>query len=212
MTHLLIMLLLIGRVGIFQAQSQKPNNIPKCALTRAQAPKLRGLSFGMTQPQILARFPGVKLTDFLNIYDKVGVTQVRIRFVNNLKQQSKGTVEWWTEVRKSSFPNFNDVDSLDISFLDKRVYEISVTYDDTIDWENTSEFVSRVSDALGLPTAAWEERKDDRQIQDLDCKGFRLIAWVKTYPKREAYLFLADKVAEEVIAKRERKQKRTFKP
>lgn len=165
----------------------------------------------MTQAQILARFPGAKLTDFLNIYDKVGVTQVRIRFVDNPKQQGKGTLDWWIEVKKSNFPNFKDVDGLDISFLDKRVYEISITYDDTIEWDNTSEFVSRVSEALGLP-AAWEEREDDWQIQDLECKGFRLMAWVKTYPKREAYLFLADKVAEKIIANRERNQKRTFKP
>jgi hypothetical protein len=170
---------------------------------------LRGLALGMTHAQILRRFPGARLTNFLNIHDKVGVTQIGIDFVDHPTKTN--SITGFAQLNHRNFSGFKDVSNLTLGFLDRKVYEISITYDDSIDWNDTTEFVSRISNSLGLPPA-WEKRQDDPNIQDLECKEFRMVTWVKNYSKREVYLSLTDTVAEMAIDSREKNQKKTFKP
>lgn len=182
---------------------------PRCTLSLPQAPKLRGLSLGMTQAQVLARFPGAKIKDFYNPHKRQGVTQLHIQFVEG-NDENKGKYQS-SELDKSKFPDFNDVQSLSVEFLDKRSYHITLIYDDTIVWENTEEFVARVSEALNLP-GAWHNEDDWPNSKALVCTNFRLEARVGHKPWPAATLSLIDTVARQTIAHRFDNRRRTFKP
>ncbi len=181
----------------------------KCTLARAQAPALRGLKLGMSQAEVLARFPGSKVKDFINYYKKQGVTQINIKFVDPT-DENKGKYAF-TELDKSRFPEFDDVESLSIEFLDKRIYEIKLIYDDTIAWKDTNEFVARVFQALKLPKV-WQRNSDLFDTQNLECMGFRMHAWIDSKPTNAAHLWLTDTLAEQRIQWRVTNQRRTFKP
>jgi hypothetical protein len=188
---------------------QNANRESKCTLARAQAPALRGLKLGMGQAQVLARFPGAKVKDFINYYKKQGVTQINIKFVDP-SDENKGKYAL-TELDKSRFPDFDDVESLSIDFLDKRIYEIKFIYDDTVTWKDTDEFVARVSEALKLPKG-WKKNFDLFDTQNLECAGFRMHAWIDRKPTYAAHLWLTDTLAEQKIMWRTANQRQTFKP
>jgi hypothetical protein len=206
---ILVKILLLAIVCPIAWGQQSAKRESKCTLARAQAPALRGLKLGMSQAEVLARFPGAKVKDFINYYKKQGVTQINIKFVDP-SDKNKGKYAF-TELDKSRFPEFDDVESLSIDFLDKRIYEIKLIYDDTIAWKDTDEFVARVSEALKLPKV-WQKNFDLFDTQNLECVGFRMHAWIDRRPRHAAHLWLTDTLAEQRIKWRVANQRRTFKP
>lgn len=164
----------------------------------------------MTESELLARFPGTKVKDFYNPYKREGVSQLHIQVVG-ANEENKGKYAF-SELDKSKFPDFADVESLSIDLFNKRSYEISVIYDDSVTWENTDQFVSRVSEALNLPRV-WRSDDDDLfHSKTLSCSGFRMTGWVVHKPRSAATLSLVDTLTEKTIQDRFENRHQTFKP
>lgn len=121
-----------------------------CTLTVDKAPELRGLRLGMTLGEIKSLAPDIKVNDqgFGQTYTSLSGEQL-----------------------KADATRFKGINSISFSLVDERVVGFSIDYGDSVRWESTSQFVSKVSEALRLP-AAWEG--DDTKT--MSCVGFKIVA------------------------------------
>jgi hypothetical protein len=120
-----------------------------CTLTVDKAPSIRGLRLGMTLGEIKSFAPDIRVTD-------LGFGE------------SIATLNW---LDKADPARFKGVNAVFLHFVDERVTVFSVVYDPSVNWESTSQFVAKVSEALKLPPA-WEGGDSKTMV----CDGFKITA------------------------------------
>ena len=141
-----------------------------------QAPELRGFHLGMTTDQVKARVPQVVFPQV----DDLGVSKTSINPYFD------------PQIDKSSFENVRTV-SLD--FLDGRLTQLWIGYEDTFKWKNIDQFVKGISQALSLPDD-WPTKGRGRRLK---CTDFELtISPIAGGPS----LRIVDSAAEELLAGR----------
>lgn len=163
-----------------------------CRLTLAEVPELRGFRLGMTLRQVKEKITTESYFDNLYTLSEFGERSIRITGYQLKGENSKG------------------VSDVGFEFLDDKLTLIKVTYDGSVRWKSSQDFISRVVEALGLPPSGESRRSEYR----LDCSGFSIeIDYGSGYmPTVRIY----DPEAPRVVAKRradkEEKKRREFKP
>ncbi len=135
----------------------------KCALKVAQSPTLRGFRLGMTLAEVSGRFPRYWMPEA----DSCGRLNVSM-------DAAFGRLA--AEARRPE--EFNDVKGIRLGFLDGRLTYVRVTYDSGTTWKGVGEYLTALSNSLGLP-ASWY-KADDRttlnQAHMVGCDGFKVVA------------------------------------
>jgi hypothetical protein len=173
---------------------------PKCTLTLDAAPDIRGIRLAMTLKAFRELFPEVEEGETHKMYavpvrqEKYGISTVL--FLRNdiyFNQKLEGLAR------------------LEVQFLDEKVSQVQVGYDDSVKWGNLAEFRNQVTEALKLTNAWQPTSRGDESV--LECRGFNIIASLsELYPT----LYLSDMSAPAIIEQRKReeeeKAKKRFKP
>lgn len=216
-TILILLIVLASALPLF-AQGQKQTKQTKCTLAIDRAPELRGFRVGATQASVVARFPGVSVGK----PDKFGVTQLRLTVIDSgavIKSQAGGgravrldmtslqDEESSFTVDAAKFPALKGVARIQLRFLDGRLSNIQVAYDDSIKWNGIDEFVETVSKILSLP-AEWRfpAEAESQTEKELRCEDFVITAGVgsdTSDTRIAAQLTVEDLTATKAIQKRQ---------
>jgi hypothetical protein len=165
--------LLLAVSGLVSAQQ------PPCAAklaTLPQVPELRGFHLGMTPEQVKARVPQVAFgrTDDLG----VSRTSVNPGFDPRMDKVS-----------------FADVRTVSLDFLDGRVTQLWIGFEDTFKWKTVDEFVKGISLVFSVPDD-WPTKGRGRELQ---CTDFSLTV---TPIAGSPSLRIVDSAAERLLATR----------
>lgn len=176
-----------GSVAIAQSNAATP---PKCTLTVAQAPTIRGFKLGMTTEQIKARFPNVVIKKS----NEFGYVDVEVDASSVLNAEKV---------------NFDNVGNIRLAFLDERLVSIGIRYLPSAYWENVRQFVPLISAKYNL-NGDWQS--DDISSR-LACNGFK----VEVYASNTSASFsIAEPSINETIRQRrtakEEAARRAFQP
>jgi hypothetical protein len=164
-----------------QAQAQA------CPLTIEQAPELRGFRLGMTTEQVMARVPGIQVQQ-----GSFGASDARL-------PPSSG----------ADAAAYKGIDNIYFGFLDGRLVNLVVSYDQSVHWKSSDQFAAKVSEFLKLPED-WRGTANPNQ-KVLTCAGFDVT--VTAYPNA---IRLAVPNYNEVLSRRreqhEEKLRQDFRP
>lgn len=174
-------------VTIFAAAaSAQQSSAQPCTLKAESAPELRGLRLGMALEQVKARFPSAQITP-----GRFGLTDgmINTSFEKGPDAATLKGIHW-----------------IKLEFVDERLTNIIIAYQNSIRWENNEQFTSRVSEALRLP-AAW--KGGGEILPYIECDGFTVNA-------RANHLSMTAAKPYEVVRQRQReqeeKERQTFLP
>jgi hypothetical protein len=154
-----------------------------CTLTVDKAPELRGFKLGMPLSEIKAFAPDIKVND-----QGFGASNAVLDDLN-----------------RRDAVRFKGVNTIFLHFVDESLTSFTVRYNDSISWEDASQFVAKVSESLRLP-AAWEG--DDIQKR-MNCNGFRISAMPNSIGLEETN---AENVVRHRRAEEAERKRRSFTP
>jgi len=140
--------LLLALAGLVEAQERT------CTAKLAglpQVPELRGFRLGMTPEQVKARVPQVTF----GRSDDLGVSKTSIN------------PGFDPRMDKASFA---DVRTVSLDFLDGRLTQLWIGFEDSFKWKTVDEFVKGISQAFSVPED-WAAKGRGRQLQ---CADFAL--------------------------------------
>ncbi len=118
----------------------------------AVAPKLLGLNLGMTPLQVQNVFGR-------DLKIKIKDTGVRIFFQNYINDPAPGRL--------------HGVRALYLRFLDGRLYQIEVFYEDRADWQTLDDFTKSLQTEMNLAENVWQIKQNKVLI---DCGEFTVTA------------------------------------
>ncbi len=180
---------------VLACASVSPAQEAKCTLTLAQLPQsaeLRGFRLGMTLEQTKGQFPFV-----------------RVQVSNKFDFHKQG---WVTADDLKENANFKGVEGLSLTFLDDKLIEIGVNYDNSIEWKSEEHFSTRVGEMLKLPNA-WQRSLNTGYARQLECDGFQVrtrVNQINLFNPVE-YQNLERRQQEQVERKKE-ERRQSFKP
>ena len=132
---------------------------PRCTLTLAQSPTIRGIKLGMTSEEVLAMFPGQSQNP-----------TIRAALANASK--AFGVARFTVSPNDKRFEGVNE---FDFEFLDDHLTSFYVGYSGP-EWNNVREFISVLSSSLKLPGVEYWEPSDAETFRRLNCAGFEIRA------------------------------------
>jgi hypothetical protein len=173
MNRVFITLFALVLLALAPAQSQetpKPQNTPRCSLTSAQAPTIRGsVKLGMSMQELLSVFPGKNevikhALDRSEGFPNFGVARLNIYTTNDEDR-------------------FAGIESIDATVFDGRVAEIRVsylTYPRGPQWLKVDDFIAKLSEAFTLQAAEdWGFSGDTNfDSKTLTCSGWEIEATI----------------------------------
>lgn len=121
----------------------------RCQLRVEQSPEVRGLRLGTTLEEVKKRFPTLEIPPT----DEIGSTGL---------EMSRYAPDW----KGDRGLNFEGINRIGFSFLDGRIYRISIHYERKSESISQEEFASALSETYSLPFF----------IDKLECYDFRLTA------------------------------------
>jgi hypothetical protein len=151
---------------------------PKCSLTPAQSPAIRGLRLGMSAEELFALFPGGS-EDLRKRQQELLVRAMQP------PQYGVATLSFSPREFSSGRDRFQGVSGVEVTVFDRRVVRLSVTYSDESwgqdvpVWSNDA-WVAKLSAAFGLPGPEqweWDARFGSTKV--LKCHNFE--AGVRNY-------------------------------
>ena len=119
----------------------------RCRLNKSDLPALLGFRLGTNREELQTRFPGLKVKD-------ADYTELFISGSKTLpKDQDVSSVDEIGHVTVSTlrFPEFAEIDTVELKLEDGRVSAIELTYQDASKWKNEDEFRKFVARTLHLP-------------------------------------------------------------
>ena len=148
-------------IAIAQYCMKNPTPAPQCTLK--QAPTLYGIQLGMSVEQVLSLFNGSssdadvrRMLERVKVSGRFGLMDLQI-----------------IPSRYSSESKYADIKVITLKFLDGHAFSIDVIYNGPR-WKSTDEFISSMSDSLGLPAPdAWEALLP-LHSKYLRCVGFEI--------------------------------------
>ena len=162
-------------------QTSSPDTIT-CGTASIKRPELRGLRLGMKVDEVRAIKPSLRTT---RSADGVG--------------EEYGTI----------YESEKGVRRIRLAFLDGRLTSIEVAYDDSVQWQDEQQFLSRIAESFGLA----KPLPGSRGLL-IECQGLNLDADYNYGASPEVRLY--DPSANSTVRKRraeiEEKKRREFKP
>lgn len=137
--------LLLATTGLVMAQE---NSCSAKLAGLPQVPELRGFRLGMTPEQVKARVPQI----VFGRTDDLGISKTSLNPYYDPK------------IDKSSF---EDVRTVSLDFLDGRVTQLWIGYEDTFKWKTIDDFVKGISQAFAVPEQ-WSTKGRGQQLQCAD--------------------------------------------
>lgn len=135
-----------------RAQSRDADSVPassQCSLTLAEAPALLGMRLGMTYEETRVAAPSLELSR-------------RKRKENGISTSL-------------SSKSYEEAEGVVNSYLDDKLFEISVLFGSTSQPKNTAEFVREFSKKFNLPLQAWSKKSNENRYS-MTCNGFTVEA------------------------------------
>ena len=199
MKLLFVSMILVALASSTLGQTQ--TEVPKCSLTLAQSPTIRGLRLGMEVEEVLQHFP-----------DRSVDPAVRRLLLDADKQF--GVAKFMAPTHPySSEPKFAGISQFYFEFLDKRLSSFSVLYEGP-EWNNVDEFISKLADSLKLPSANNWTPSNLPTIKTLNCAGFEVKVFLGS--PGSTSLQVRNPAAEQTVRNRQKEVKerarKEFKP
>lgn len=177
--------------------AQECQNVAKSVL-------IRGFSLGMTEGIVKKRYPKI---EFFKDLDVVGLSSWTM-------PGSGSSDDIFTEAEREG------LESLNLTFFDKKLSQINIVYNGFTEWDSLSEFTNASSKSLNLPPSVNWKRTDDKNAIRIDCKDFFVIARLEMprsrYELQEPSLFFSLTAFESNLKNRKNtqkeEQKKIFKP
>lgn len=135
-----------------------------CALTLAQAPKLRGFYLSQNQEQLryLEGFDSQYEIGRLAALDKMKIDGLSYVDSSTLFYQSPGT-------RNVTHADYKDID-FDLNFLDGKLAQYRIFYREYAP-QDIADFTRQLSRKIGLPLESWVI-DEEKNYASMKCKGF----------------------------------------
>jgi hypothetical protein len=118
-----------------------------CWLNKSSLPLLLGFRLGMSREELEKRFAGLKVRND-------SYTELVISGSNTLpKDQDVSAVDeiGHVAVNVSRFPEFAEINTVELKLVDGRVSQIELTYPDDSRWKSEEDFLTFVAQTLHLP-------------------------------------------------------------
>lgn len=197
----LITILVLAMFAFGQTQTGTSPE-PRCTLTLAQSPTIRGVKLGMTTEEVLALFPGRSESP-------------TIRSALNDAPKAFGVARFGVSISRDDKP-FDGVNQFDFEFLDDHLTSFYVGYNGP-EWKSVDEFISRLSTSLKMPGVEyWEPHTQETSYKSLKCAGFDFRVAVTGDGGNSNYVRVSDPRAPQTVAARQKevkeKARREFKP
>ncbi|HYX71994.1 MAG TPA: hypothetical protein VE732_04430 [Nitrososphaera sp.] len=190
------MILLLAACNGLNAQSGP------CPLTIEQLPEVRGFKLGMTLEQIKKRHPNFRVP----APDQTGYSEIEHHISHFMSYGEESVIN---EADRKG------LQSIKVAFLDNKLVKLRVTYDDSVEWENVTEFFKAISNPLKLPEISQWDRRDKDTLQ-LSCDDNTIQISLKFSPSATPSITFAQHGIDRIRLGRERaskeKQKQDFKP
>lgn len=202
MKQLLALITILVLATFTFAQTQTPGSpAPRCTLTLAQSPTIRGVKLGMTAEEVLALFPGRS-------------ENPTIRAALNDAPKAFGVARFGVSISRDDKP-FDGVNQFDFEFLDNQLTSFYLGYNGP-EWKNVDEFISRLSSSLKMPAVDyWEPHSLETNYKSVKCAGFDVRVAV-TPGGSSNYVRVSDPRAPQTVTVRQNEVKerarREFKP
>lgn len=192
----LLFLLLLFSESLFAQNSA-------CVLT-GNSVTIRGFRLGMTEAEAKKRYPKIEISDDINV---VGLSY------STISKPSSHFDEVFTEEESEG------LNSVELSFFDKKLSEIKVSYDGFTEWDSLEEFTDASAKVLKLPLSPNWQKMNQLTLR-LNCNDFHVISMLA--PKRSNYelqisklFFSLDNFKDNIEARKKsqkEEQKKVFKP
>ena len=154
--------------AVSQASNPRPAR-PKCNLTEATAPSVRGLKLGMSTQQLLALFPGSsKRREMKDAVEKA-------------KAATGNEVAYlvFDPATDGDAQQFGGVDSVSAGLNKGRVIDLSIQYGGAT-WRDIDQWVAKLSEALKLQGAGdWTVGPSENPNKVLRCEGIEIEAAIQ---------------------------------
>jgi len=153
---------------ISQASNPKPA-LPKCNLTEATAPTVRGLRLGMSTQQLLALFPGSSKRKEM----KEAVEKAKAATGN------EAAYLVFDPATEGDAKQFGGVESVSAGVNKGRVIDFSIQYGGAT-WRDVDEWVAKLSESLKLQGAGdWTVGPSENPNKVLRCEGIEIEAAIQ---------------------------------
>ncbi|HXI92263.1 MAG TPA: hypothetical protein VNO24_19810 [Blastocatellia bacterium] len=153
---------------ISQASNPQPA-LPKCNLTEATAPTVRGLRLGMSTQQLLALFPGSSKRKEM----KEAVEKAKAATGN------EAAYLVFDPATEGDAKQFGGVESVSAGVNKGRVIDFSIQYGGAT-WRDVDEWVAKLSESLKLQGAGdWTVGPSENPNKVLRCEGIEIEAAIQ---------------------------------
>jgi len=154
--------------AISQASNPQPAR-PKCNLTEATAPSVRGLRLGMSTQQLLALFPGSSKRREM----KDAVEKAKAATGNEASYLA------FDPATDGDAKQFGGVESVSAGVNKGRVIDLSIQYGGAT-WKDIDEWVAKLSEALKLQGPGdWTVGPNENPNKVLRCEGIEIEAAIQ---------------------------------
>ena len=173
----------------------------RCKLSLSQSPELRGFRLGMEFEKALEHIPSSpRIRDYRKSPKReLGERTIRVLPSDLNAEASRGVLY------------------IVLEFLDDKITSITVYYDGSVKWTSPQEFFLKVAEGLGIPKPELSDKSDDIYTLEhykVTCDGFAVdidyghgaMSSVRIYD------LTASGIIDERRAKKEEKERQTFKP
>ncbi len=197
---ILIVVLTTSSNATGQTSSQQ-SSAAGCNLTESTAPAIRGIRLGMTTERLLALFPDSS--------EKADIKRA-LEEAKDPKRHDTGNLSFQIS-QYAAQDRFAGVDYVSAAIYKNRVTKFTIAYigpdSDGPAWRSIDEWIAKLSEAFGLPGAAYWEGGI------LKCNGIEIIAELRN---GAGVISLSNpsyfKEVRDRIKAREEKKRREFKP
>lgn len=145
----------ISFIFFLAVTSYSQNNSCNLKLSQLKSTaELQGFRLGMTLDEVKAIVPTIPIGKS----DDLGIMKTSF------------SPRFDTKIEKAKFEN---VRTVSFEFLDNKVMDLWIGYTSEFKWTNLDEFITQMSELLGLPPDIWKTKGIERR---LDCEEFQITA------------------------------------
>lgn len=148
-------------------QAEPTATAPKCSLTVAQAPAIRGLRLGMSVDDVLAAFPGSKYDENL---------QRQLKEAETERALGQASLSLFPVNYPEAKEKFAGISNLSFIAFDRKIVEIKATYflPQPADW-SVQMLTAKFIETFGLPSlGAWTTQSSGSNLR---CAEFEVQVW-----------------------------------
>ena len=143
---------------------QPPPQNPKCKLTLAEAPAIRGLRLGMTSDEIFSAFPGNEREEFERAQ--------RLKSAEIAPDYGYATFQF-DLYKYATKDRFTGISSIILGIFERKVVYIRADYSNIPPFDNMEQLMEIVSKQFGLPEYKdWPGYTNNFSNSSISCDGF----------------------------------------